>query len=86
MKYYLKRLKALLLGWKNQPTKSDIDRLTAQYSAQTAEMPQEKVLRLLGNEKLLNLVHISRYAELGETRAIQFAFAFGYKAGKGGAV
>lgn len=84
MRYYLKRLKALLLGWKHQPTRTDIDRLTAQYSEQTADMPQEKVLRLLGREKLLNLVHISRYADLGETRAIQFAFAFGYLAGKEG--
>lgn len=86
MRYYLKRLKALLLGWKNQPTKKEIDWIECYYEGITREVSDSEALDLLDNPEkndLLLLRHISEYADMGQMKAIMCAFKLGYLAGKG---
>lgn len=82
-----KRTKALLRGWKNQPSMEEVRRLSDYYKQLTAEATDEKALDLLDRPEkfdLLMLCRIAEYADMGKMKAVVYAFKLGYLAGKAG--
>lgn len=80
--YIFKKIKAKLYGWKNQPTKAEIEALYQHYRNEV--MDKELIDSHFGSKEFINLIHVARYAEFGLPTAIQTAFCLGYKAGKDG--
>ncbi len=81
---FAKRIKAFLYRWRNQPNRKEISRLVKHYEEQTAKIKTGDALALMGEDNLLNLIRISRYADMGEMKVLEFAFSLGYEAGKAG--
>lgn len=84
--YLLKRIRATLKGWKNQPSKAEVKRLDDYYKELTAEMTDMEAMELLDRPEkndLFMLCRIAEYADLGNMKSILYAFKLGYKAGKG---
>lgn len=80
--YIGKRTKAFLKGWKNQPSKTEVDRLFNHYRNEV--MDREIIDSCFEYKDLENLICVSHYADMGELTAIEAAFCLGYKAGKVG--
>lgn len=84
--YLLKRIRAFLLGWKNQPSKAELDNLTRYYEELTAELPKDFALEKLDSPEkchYLMLLKIADYRPMGKTFAILTAFNMGYLYGQG---
>lgn len=67
------RLKALLARRGSRPARAEIAELESRYRLAAREMDYGI---------LLDLLRVSRYAEYGEMKALQFAYGLGYLDGK----
>lgn len=76
-----KKMKSALYGWRKQPTKAEVSRLVRQYEERTKEFPLHDAIKLMGKH-LIDLVHISRYAESGEMKALSFSYRLGILMGR----
>lgn len=78
----LKGMKAKIYGWKHQPSKQEVEKLSDYYRK---EVFNEEALNLITRKDFANLINVAHYAAFGLWTAIEAAFCLGYKAGKGGA-
>jgi len=74
-------MKSALHGWRKQPTKAEVSRLVRQYEERTKDFPMHDAIKLMGKH-LIDLVHISRYAESGEMKALSFSYRLGILMGR----
>ncbi len=65
-------------------TPAEFSEVHARLDAQMCGLTQEWALDSLGIGKLLPLISIADNEKLGTTKAILYAYRFGYLAGKGG--
>ena len=70
----------------HKATPTELSEVHARLDAQMCGLTQEWALDSLGIDKLLPLINIADHEKLGATKAILYAYRFGYLAGKGGAV
>lgn len=65
-------------------TPAELSEIHARFDAQMCGFTQEWAFESLGVERLLPLLNIADNEVLGATKAILYAYRFGYLAGKGG--
>lgn len=57
---FFKRMKTLLRGWKNQPSREEVRKLSDYYKQLTAEVTDEKALDLLDRPEKFDLLMLCR--------------------------
>lgn len=73
-------LKKLALPHKATPT--ELKEINMKLSGEMQGLTQEWALKSLGAERLLPLINIADNEKLGATKAVLYAYRFGYLAGK----
>ncbi len=68
----------------HKATPAELSEVHARLDAQMCGLTKEWALDSLGIGKLLPLINIADNEKLGVTKAILYAYRFGYLAGKGG--
>ena len=68
----------------HKATPAELSEVHARLDAQMCGLTQEWALDSLGIDRLLPLVNIADNEKMGKTKAILYAYRFGYLAGKGG--
>ncbi len=77
--YIVERIKTFLKGWKNQPSKAEVDRLCKHYRN---EVMDREIISHFEYKEIENLVRVSHYAHMGELTAIEAALCLGHEAGR----
>lgn len=72
------------LALPHKATSTELKEINMKLSGEMQGLTQEWALESLGVERLLPLLNIADHEELGATKAILYAYRFGYLAGKGG--
>ena len=65
-------------------TSAELKEIYTRLDAEMCGLTQEWALDSLGIENLLPLLNIADNEKLGKTKAVLYAYRFGYLAGKGG--
>lgn len=68
----------------HKATPTELSEIHARLDAEMRGLTQEWALDSLGAERLLPLINIADNEKLGVTKAILYAYRFGYLDGKGG--
>lgn len=68
----------------HKATPTELKEINMKLSGEMQGLTQEWALESLGAERLLPLINIADNEKLGVTKAILYAYRFGYLAGKGG--
>lgn len=68
----------------HKATPAELQEIHARLDAEMRGFTQKWALDSLGVERLLPLINIAENEKLGVTKAILYAYRFGYLAGKGG--
>ena len=68
----------------HKATPTELKEINVKLSGEMQGFTQEWALDSLGIERLLPLINIAENEKLGATKAILYAYRFGYLAGKGG--
>ncbi len=68
----------------HKATPMELKEINMKLSGEMQGLTQEWALESLGAERLLPLINIADNEKMGKTKAILYAYRFGYLAGKGG--
>ncbi len=68
----------------HKETPAELSEVHARLDAEMCRLTQEWALDSLGIERLLPLINIADHEKSGATKAVLYAYRFGYLAGKDG--